>query len=201
MGPDNRRTFPEERSQQPLPGVRIRMSEEGARRQILASERYRRDAVVLETALATETDPFLISRYTFYLAQSWRDCDERKKALVNYLKRAELGYWDQEVFISLYQAANLKADLGYDAEDVLATYLRAHDVSKDRCRCAPRGGALPSGKRTFRARLQVCAARFGDEGSDGRTKFGAMDLRLRSARRIRGQRVPDWQIRRLTQSL
>ena len=132
VGPDNRRTFPEERSQQRLPGVRIRMSEEGARRQISASERYRRDAAVLESALATETDPFLISRYTFYLAQSYRDCREREKALVNYLKRAELGNWDQEVFISLYQAANLKADLGYDAEDVLATYLRAHNVRKDR---------------------------------------------------------------------
>jgi len=132
VGPDNRRTFPEERSQQRLPGVRIRMSEEGARRQISESERYRRDAAVLESALATETDPFLISRYTFYLAQSYRDCREREKALVNYLKRAELGYWDQEVFISLYQAANLKADLGYDAEDVLAAYLRAHNVRKDR---------------------------------------------------------------------
>jgi glycosyltransferase involved in cell wall biosynthesis len=131
VGPDNRRTFPEERSQQRLAGVRIRIGEEGARRQASARELYRRDAALLERALATETDPFLISRYTFYLAQSYRDCGEREKALANYLKRAELGFWDHEVFISLYQAANLKADLGYQAEDVLATYSRAHNVRKD----------------------------------------------------------------------
>jgi glycosyltransferase involved in cell wall biosynthesis len=130
VGPTNRRTFPEEHSQQRLRGVRIRVGEEGARRQ--SNERYWHDAALLESALATEADPFLISRYTFYLAQSYRDCGEREKALANYLKRAELGYWDQEVFISLYQAANLKADLGYDADDVLATYSRAHNVRKDR---------------------------------------------------------------------
>jgi glycosyltransferase involved in cell wall biosynthesis len=131
-GPDNRRTLPEERSQQRLAGVRIRISEEGARRQTSASDRYRRDAATLEGALAAETDPLLISRYTFYLAQSYLECGEREKALPNYLKRAELGFWDQEVFISLYQAAKLKADLGYDAEDVLATYSRGHEVCKDR---------------------------------------------------------------------
>src|SRR5262249_29761552 len=132
VGPGNRRTLSEERTQHRLPGVRIRVSEEGARRRIAASERYRRDAATLEKALVTETDPFLISRYTFYLAQSYRDCGEREKALTNYLARAEFGFWDQEVFASLYQAAKLKADLDVDAEDVLATYSRARDVRKDR---------------------------------------------------------------------
>jgi len=132
VGSDNRRTLPEQRSQKRLAGARIRISEEGARRQISGSERYRSDAMILEKALAAETDPFLISRYTFYLAQSYRDCGERQKALANYLKRAELGFWDQEVFVSLYQAAKLKADLGLDEEDVLSTYLRAQKVCKDR---------------------------------------------------------------------
>ena len=36
------------------------------------------------------------------------------------------------MFISIYQAANLKADLGYDAEDVLASYSKAHKVRHDR---------------------------------------------------------------------
>jgi hypothetical protein len=40
---------------------------------------------VLERALATETDPFLISRYTFYLAQSYRDCGERTDRCGPYL--------------------------------------------------------------------------------------------------------------------
>ena len=58
--------------------------------------KYQEDAAVLERALATETDPFLTSRYTFYLAQSYKDCGEREKALENYLKRARLGYWTEE---------------------------------------------------------------------------------------------------------
>jgi glycosyltransferase involved in cell wall biosynthesis len=130
--PDRRRTLPEERSQRRIPGLRIRMTEEGARRKISASDRYSRDAAILERALASETDPFLISRYTFYLAQSYRDSGEPQKALENYLKRAELGFWDQEVFYCLYQAAKLKVNLGFDDENVLATYLRAHNVRKDR---------------------------------------------------------------------
>ncbi|MBV8399509.1 MAG: hypothetical protein JOZ17_12325, partial [Acetobacteraceae bacterium] len=60
----------------------------------------------------TETDPFLVSRYTFYLAQSYRDCGEKEKALENYLKRADLGYWDQEIYISLLEAGNLMVALG-----------------------------------------------------------------------------------------
>src|SRR5208282_110390 len=64
----NRRVFPQDRTQKRLPGVRIRMSEEGARRRVSAAERFSRDAAVLEAALRAETDPFLIARYTFYLA-------------------------------------------------------------------------------------------------------------------------------------
>jgi hypothetical protein len=46
----------------------------------------------LENALRTETDPFLISRYTFYLAQSYRDCGEKRQALQAYSRRSQLGY-------------------------------------------------------------------------------------------------------------
>ena len=108
------------------------MSEEGARRRTAAPERFASDAAILEKALATETDTFLRARYTFYLAQSYLDAGERKKALAAYQERAELGMWDQEVFISLYRSANLKADLGVDEEDVISSYLQAHDVRRDR---------------------------------------------------------------------
>ena len=49
---------------------------------------------VLKTALAGETDPFLTSRYTFYLAQSHRDCGEFDAAIDAYLRRAGLGHWE-----------------------------------------------------------------------------------------------------------
>ena len=71
-------------------GFAIRATTEGARS--ANPRKYQDDAIALERALATETDPFLISRYTFYLAQSYRDCGEKGKALQAYLKRAELGF-------------------------------------------------------------------------------------------------------------
>jgi glycosyltransferase involved in cell wall biosynthesis len=125
---DGRRMFAENRSQKRLPGAKIVMTEEGARRRTSATERYRRDAMVIENALQTETDPFLVARYKFYLAQSYLDAGEKQKALVNYQERAKLGFWDQEIFISLYRSANIKAELGYDADDVIQSYLQADRV-------------------------------------------------------------------------
>ena len=60
-------------------------------------------------ALRAETNPFLLARYRFYLAQSYRDFGELDKALEHYLARAELGFWQEEVFISLYSAASLRS--------------------------------------------------------------------------------------------
>ena len=116
------RIFPENGSHETLPGVTIHMTEEGARRRQSKIERYRRDAAVLETALTTETDAFLVARYTFYLAQSCRDAGEPEKALALYLKRAQLGLWQQEVYVSLWAAARLKAHLNHSAEDVIEAF-------------------------------------------------------------------------------
>jgi LPS sulfotransferase NodH/tetratricopeptide (TPR) repeat protein/SAM-dependent methyltransferase len=104
-------------------GFSIHASTGGARGQ--NPRKYQDDAALLERALASETDPFLISRYTFYLAQSQKDCGEREKALDNYLKRAELGYWNEEIYISLLEAGNLMAALDRPFDEVIATYERA----------------------------------------------------------------------------
>lgn len=122
---NGRRMFAESRSQKKLPGVKIVMTEDGARRRTSSTDRYRRDALVIENALHTETDPFLVARYKFYLAQSFLDAGEKQKALATYQERAKLGFWEQEIFISLYRSANIKAELGYDAEDVIGSYLQA----------------------------------------------------------------------------
>ena len=108
----------------------MRISQDGARRR--DPETYRKDAALLENVLKTETSPFLQSRYTFYLAQSYRDCGERQKALAAYLARAALGHWDQEIFFSLYQAAQLMEALGHGKDDILATYQRATDACPSR---------------------------------------------------------------------
>jgi glycosyltransferase involved in cell wall biosynthesis len=113
-----------------LPGIRMLPSQDGARRK--DPETYRRDAAALEAALQTETNPFLVARYRFYLAQSYRDCGEAEKALEHYLVRAKLGFWQEEVFVSLYYAAQLKQRLGHPDQEVIGAYLRASDAQPGR---------------------------------------------------------------------
>lgn len=91
-------------------------------------KKYLDDAAALERALASETDPFLISRYTFYLAQSYRDGGEPKKALVTYQRRATQEFWDHEIYVSLLQAARLKEQLGHAPGEVIDAYLAAHEA-------------------------------------------------------------------------
>jgi glycosyltransferase involved in cell wall biosynthesis len=106
--------------------VAMRRNHDGARRR--DPKTYQRDAALLERALLTETDPFMVSRYTFYLAQSYKDCGEQEKALQHYLARAELGFWEQEVYISLYRAAQIEEARGR-TDEALALYARASDVA------------------------------------------------------------------------
>ena len=106
--------------------------------------KYGEDAALLERTLETEKDPFLISRYTFYMAQSLRDAGERTKALEAYLRRAELGFWIEEVFVSLYSAAGLKEALGYPDTEVIGSYLAAYEV------CPHRAEALHGAMRYCR---------------------------------------------------
>ena len=112
-----------------LPVV-MRRGHDGARRR--EPQTYYKDAAILEGALPTETDPFLISRYTFYLAQSYRDCGEKEKALETYLLRADLGFWQEEIFVSLLQAARLKEALDHPEQEVLDSYLRAASSAPNR---------------------------------------------------------------------
>ncbi|KAA3441965.1 hypothetical protein C7I87_32755 [Mesorhizobium sp. SARCC-RB16n] len=110
-------------TRQTAKGFKIATGRGGARSQ--NPRKYQDDAAVLENVLRTETDPFLISRYTFYLAQSYRDCGEREKALEHYLKRADQGFWNEEVYVSLLEAGNLMATLDRPFEDIIGIYERA----------------------------------------------------------------------------
>ena len=95
-------------------------------------EKYQHDANVLQDTLKIETDPFLISRYTFYLAQSYRDSLEKEKAIYWYNKRSKLGFWDQEIYISLYKVAKLKEELEYPEDDIIQSYMRAYEICPER---------------------------------------------------------------------
>jgi hypothetical protein len=87
-----------------------------------------RDIRLLESALAAEKDEFLRSRYTFYLGQSYREAGENEKALACFLRRADLGYWAEEIFMSLYSAGKVQEALGRPVDEIIATYLRASNT-------------------------------------------------------------------------
>ena len=120
-------------------GFYVTSTREGARSQ--DPNKYRKDAQIFEKALETEGNEFLRSRYTFYLAQSYRDSGDREKALENYQKRATLGHWVEEVFYSIYQAAKLQEALKRPAEEVIATYLRGTEVVPSRAAEAMHGAS------------------------------------------------------------
>jgi len=125
----------------------MRRGEDGARH--LDTKTYARDAVILEKALETETDPFLIARYTFYLAQSYRDTSDYSNALKYYLKRAELGYWDEEVYISLLSAAYIMEAADDSVESVLAVYDRAIATRPERAEARHGASRFCRRKRRF----------------------------------------------------
>ena len=95
-------------------------------------DKIRKDAERLEEIIKTETDPYMLARYTFYLGQSYRDCKEPHKAIEAYAKRMYLHGWDQERYVSLIQSAMLKEELHYPAAEILNQYLLAREICPHR---------------------------------------------------------------------
>jgi len=111
-------------------GLYIRAGTEGARSR--NPDRYKDDAGVLARALESETDPFLRSRYTYYLGQSHRDAGNPEQALACFLERAGMGFWDQEVYVALLGAGRAALALGHPDIEVLALWGRASDTCPGR---------------------------------------------------------------------
>ena len=109
-------------------------------------DKYQRDIRLLTGAIATEPDPGLVARYTFYLANTLRDNGNPEAALKTYLERASLGHWHQEVFISLLNAARLKEELKYSDDEVISSYMEATAA------CPTRAEALHGAARFCRNR-------------------------------------------------
>ena len=101
---------------------------DGARNQVDAQEKYGRDAQVLERALEKEPEN---ARYRYYLARSYRDAGNPQKALENFLKRAEMGGWEEEVWHALHMVGEISAQLDrYHA--AVAAQLQAYQLRPSR---------------------------------------------------------------------
>lgn len=110
-------------SKRKLPGLRVISQREGGRSQISPEAKYAADAALLEQALQKEPDN---SRYVFYLAQSYRDCNQFDRSLQAYQRRVGMGGWDEEVWYSLLQIALLSERLEAGDALIVSRYLQAY---------------------------------------------------------------------------
>jgi glycosyltransferase involved in cell wall biosynthesis len=120
-------TSPEPCVEVGLPGVTIVPHHDGARARDPLT--YRRDALLLEQALLAEPEN---ARYVFYLAQSYRDAQDFELALRHYRRRLGMKGWDEEVWYSLYQIAQIEERMRRPWTEVLEAYLAAYQFRGDR---------------------------------------------------------------------
>lgn len=92
-------------------------------------KKYQKDAEILEAALKDDPDNV---RNVFYLAQSYRDAGDNENSLKNYQRRIAMGGWDQEVFWSRLQAAQLEEALKKPPETIIRSYLEAYNYRPTR---------------------------------------------------------------------
>ena len=122
-------------------------------------DKYERDARLLTDAIATERDPGMTARYTFYLANTLRDSGQKEAALEMYLNRARQGNWQQEVFMSLLNVAKLKEALKSSSDEVIAAYTEANAA------CPARAEGLHGAARYCRKkRLYEQGYKFAEQG-------------------------------------
>ena len=117
----------EARTEAFLPGLRTKPHRDGARARDPST--YKRDALLLEKALLDAPDD---PRYTFYLAQSYRDAGDLELAIRHYRRRLELQGWQEEIFYSRYQIALARERLQHPWPDVMEEYLAAWQMMPDR---------------------------------------------------------------------
>ncbi len=106
-----------------LVGPTFRSMFDSNRNQVAPSEKYAKDALILEDAL--EKDPNN-ARYVFYLGQSWRDANQLEKALEAYRRRSTMQAWEEEGWYAQFQVARMLENLGRRAEAIEA-YLKSFE--------------------------------------------------------------------------
>jgi len=91
-------------------------------------DKFERDIRLLEKGLKENPSN---ERYTFYLANSFRDAGKSKEAIAMYLKRIELGGWIEEIWFSYYSIGKCYQTMKEPANAVFY-WLEAYHCNKDR---------------------------------------------------------------------
>ncbi len=92
------------------------------------TNKFMRDVQLLTKGLEENPDN---DRYTFYLANSYRDLGETDKAIEFYKKRIKIGGWVEEIWFSYYSIGNCYMEKG-EPEKSIYNWLKAFDVFPNR---------------------------------------------------------------------
>jgi glycosyltransferase involved in cell wall biosynthesis len=87
------------------------------------ADKYERDIRLLLRGLEDKPNN---DRYTFYLANSYRENGQREKAIEMYKKRIEIGGWIEEIWQSYYNIGKCYMILG-EHEKAIANWLEGYD--------------------------------------------------------------------------
>jgi tetratricopeptide (TPR) repeat protein len=88
------------------------------------ADKFIRDVRLLTSALEKTPDN---DRYTFYLANSYKDSGQKMKAIETYKRRATLGGWIEEVWYSFFMVGRLYMDLG-EQEKAVYYWMEAYNA-------------------------------------------------------------------------
>ncbi|MDP1836471.1 MAG: glycosyltransferase [Chlamydiales bacterium] len=108
-------------SSEVLAGLKYVCGYDGARSR--DPKKFLHNVKMLEDEL--KTDP-TNHRNMFYLAESYRDARNPRKAIECYQKRVDMKGWQEEVYWSLFQIALLKYEQKDDTDSVIEAFNRAH---------------------------------------------------------------------------
>jgi tetratricopeptide (TPR) repeat protein len=94
-------------------------------------EKFERDAKLLLEGVEKEENQSLVTRYYFYLGQTYFDMGEYKKAIKHYEERIKRGGWVEEVYFSMYRMGLSYKALGKE-ETMLHAFLEAYSYHPGR---------------------------------------------------------------------
>lgn len=94
--------------------------------------KYQKDAQLLINAIEKNEEPELRTRYLFYTAQSFRDCQQYENSIEYYQKRIDAGGWDEEIFYSWWQIGTMKQALKKDTIEIVEAYKKAYEIKPNR---------------------------------------------------------------------
>ena len=100
------------------------------------NNKYKNDANILEKAYdkAFKNDDKIYERYSFYCANSYRDCNDSENAIKWYKNTLSLNNWGQEKYISCLYLYNLYSSQG-NKENALYYLVKSYEYDKTRIEC------------------------------------------------------------------